>query len=160
MNDFLKFIFVSSSVESSDDAISLIIGLFIVIIIALLFFMPTIIAFFRNHHYKYVIMGINTILGFTGIGYLFAFVWSVWPRKTAFFDVIANDPTTNSSEDGEKIYSQLGSNINSLRGADNTIKNEKFFYEEEIRRLAALKNEGLISDQEYEKIKKNLFCLD
>jgi len=86
----------------------------LIVICALLalavYLLPTIIAFRRKHHYMWVICGINVVFGFTGIGYLAAFVWAVWPKQTAFFDVVANDPTTNSPEAGQKIYRQMGAN--------------------------------------------------
>jgi len=93
--------------DSSTIALLLICGLLALVV----YLLPTIIAFRRKHHYKWVIFGINAVFGLTGIGYLAAFVWAVWPRQTAFFDVVANDPTTNSSEAGQKIYGQMGTNV-------------------------------------------------
>lgn len=81
------------------------------------YLLPTIIALRRRHHYKWVIFGINAIFGLTGIGYLAAFVWAVWPRQTAFFDVVANDPTTNFPEAGQKIYGQMGTNAGAFSAA-------------------------------------------
>jgi hypothetical protein len=81
------------------------------------YLLPTIIAFGREHHYKWVICGINVVFGFTGIGYLAAFVWGVWPKQTAFFDVVTNDPTTNSPEAGQKIYRQMGTNARAFSEA-------------------------------------------
>ena len=81
------------------------------------YLLPTIIAFRRKHHYKWIILGINAVFGFTGIGFLAAFVWAVWPRQTAFFDVVANDPTTNSPEAGQKIYGQMGTNVRAFNAA-------------------------------------------
>ena len=79
------------------------------------YFLPTIIAFYRDHHYQWVIFGINFVLGLTGLGYVIAFVWAVWPKQTGLIDVVANDPTTNSPTAGQKIFRQLGQNVNAYR---------------------------------------------
>jgi len=97
----------------NDTAFIVICGLLALVV----YLLPTIIAFRRKHHYKWVICGINVVFGFTGIGYLAAFVWAVWPKQTAFFDVVANDPTTNSPEAGQKIYGQMGTNVRVFSGA-------------------------------------------
>lgn len=102
-----------SDTDSSTIAL-IVIGCLLALAVYLL---PTIIAFCREHHYKWVICGINLVFGFTGIGYLAAFVWAVWPKQTAFFDVVANDPTTNSPEAGRKIYGQMGTNVRSFSEA-------------------------------------------
>jgi Superinfection immunity protein len=47
---------------------------------ALLFFSPTIIAHWRQHHFRWPITAVNIVLGLTGIGWLAALVWAVWPE--------------------------------------------------------------------------------
>lgn len=46
------------------------IALFVIVgLLALVaYLLPTMIAFGRKHHYKWVIFGINVVLGFTGLG--------------------------------------------------------------------------------------------
>jgi hypothetical protein len=81
------------------------------------YFLPAMIAFWREHHYKWVIFAINLVFGLTGVGYLVAFIWAVWPQQTAILDFIANDPTTNSPEAGQKIYGQMGTNVRAFNEA-------------------------------------------
>jgi len=96
-------------------------GTIVLIILFLpIFFLPTIIAVSRQHHYKWVIFAIN-LLGMFGISYVIAFVWAVWPRQTAIFDVITNDPTTNSPDAGKKIYRQMGENVGEFKKARDAI---------------------------------------
>jgi hypothetical protein len=84
-------------------------GLVIAGIICLaIYLIPTIIAFNRNHHFKFVIMAINIIFGVTGIGYLIALVWAVWPQKTAIVDVVTNDLT--SAQNNQQLYKERGEN--------------------------------------------------
>ena len=129
---------------------------------------PTIIAFVRNHHYKWVICGINIIFGLTGIGYLAAFIWAVWPQKTAFIDVITNDPTTNSAEAGKQIYGQMGANVGAYKEArdrgtavpspitSSPSKVSTEDYHDELRNLASLRAEGIITEEDFVNKKKSI----
>lgn len=72
------------------------------------FLLPSIIAFKRKHHYKFIILAINLIFGATGIGYLIALIWAVWPQKTALVDVVTNDLT--SAQSNQELYRQRGEN--------------------------------------------------
>jgi hypothetical protein len=80
-------------------------GLFILL---LCYIAPTVIAFGRGHHYRWVIAAINVVAGLTMIGWIVAFVWSVWPAKTSFLDPLAGDPVSNSATAGRQIYSRWG----------------------------------------------------
>lgn len=86
----------------------IILGIILILVFLILFFGPTIIAFKRSHHYKWIIFGINLIFGATGIGYLVAFAWSVWPRQTSVVDLVKNDPTDNSLEACKQYYQKRG----------------------------------------------------
>jgi hypothetical protein len=45
--------------------------------VLLLFFSPVVIAFSKNHKYRWIILFINVVFGFTLIGWFGALVWSV-----------------------------------------------------------------------------------
>ncbi|MEI7947212.1 MAG: superinfection immunity protein [bacterium] len=94
--------------ETLKSSMMIILGLVCILIAFLVFFCPTIIAFNREHHYKWIILGINLIFGATGIGYLVAFAWAVWPRQTAMVDLVKNDPTDNSLEACKQYYQKRG----------------------------------------------------
>ncbi|MBE6414557.1 MAG: superinfection immunity protein [Verrucomicrobiaceae bacterium] len=49
------------------------------VVVILIYFFPTIIAFGRKHNYKWLILILN-LFGATGITWLIALVWAVWPR--------------------------------------------------------------------------------
>lgn len=47
-------------------------------------FLPSIIAFVRRHHNRYAILVLNILLGWTGVGWVLALVWSltaVWRKS-------------------------------------------------------------------------------
>lgn len=49
-------------------------------------FLPTIIAFLRKHHSSAAILALNILLGWTGFGWIAAFVWSLsWPGNESSF---------------------------------------------------------------------------
>ena len=94
--------------ETLKSLMVIIIGLICILIAFFVYFCPTIIAFNRGHHYKWIILGINLILGATGIGYMIAFAWAVWPRQTTITDLVRNDPTDNSLNTCKKYYQKRG----------------------------------------------------
>lgn len=74
--------------------------LLIFAIVSCVYFAPTIIAVIRKHHYKWVIFAINLIFGLSGMGYLIALIWAVWPKETTVGDAVVNDVTTNKEKSG------------------------------------------------------------
>lgn len=52
-------------------------GLVYLIIIALLHFIPAVIAFARGHQSKWAIFAVNLLFGWTFIGWIIAFIWSL-----------------------------------------------------------------------------------
>lgn len=45
-----------------------------------LYIIPAIVAFYYNHYYKLPITVFNITMGWTGIGWALALMWSVWPK--------------------------------------------------------------------------------
>jgi len=100
-----------------DDPAIAIFVVFGVLILLLVAGAPTFIAFRRKHHYRWVIFAINVLFGATGIGYLIALVWAVWPRQTAVTDLLLNDLTANSRDGNRAIYTRYGQNLQALNQA-------------------------------------------
>ncbi|MGH7979587.1 MAG: superinfection immunity protein [Limisphaerales bacterium] len=59
-------------------------------LVLIIYFLPTLIALRRVHQYRGVIFVLNLFLGITGIGYVAALAWAVWPMG----------PTTGSNAAG------------------------------------------------------------
>jgi hypothetical protein len=49
----------------------------IILVIAVLFVLPTTIAFWKGHKYRWIILFINVVFGFTLIGWFGALIWSI-----------------------------------------------------------------------------------
>ena len=52
-------------------------GPIVVLIILVLYIIPSVIGMLRGHHNKAAIIAVNLLLGWTFIGWVVAFVWSV-----------------------------------------------------------------------------------
>lgn len=51
-------------------------GMAFIVVIGGLYFTPTIIALKRKHHNLGAVIALNTVLGWTFIGWIIAFIWS------------------------------------------------------------------------------------
>ena len=59
------------------DVAALIIWIVVGVISFVLFFLPTIIAVLRHHRNTLAVFLVNLLLGWTGIGWIAALIWSV-----------------------------------------------------------------------------------
>lgn len=56
---------------------------FIFLIALAMFHLPLVIAFRRRHPQRFAIAALNLLLGFTGIGWCLALIWSLTVVRTA-----------------------------------------------------------------------------
>jgi len=60
--------------------IGFILGLILIVVLVAMYFAPTIIAVMRKHHNLRAVAALNALLGWTCIGWVAAFVWSLTNR--------------------------------------------------------------------------------
>lgn len=53
------------------------IGIFLLIVLGIAYFVPTVVALIRSHHNLGAIIALNVLLGWTVVGWIAAFVWSL-----------------------------------------------------------------------------------
>lgn len=53
------------------------IGIMLLIILGIAYFIPAVVALIRSHHNLGAIIALNVLLGWTVIGWIAAFVWSL-----------------------------------------------------------------------------------
>jgi hypothetical protein len=82
---------MASSSPNNDIANTLVLIFFAVC--ALLYLAPTFIAFRRGHEYRWIITALNVAAGWTGVAWIWVFVWSIWPRNRALASPIVDDAT-------------------------------------------------------------------
>ena len=61
------------------------------LLLVVLHFIPTTIAFCRDHESKLGILAMNLLLGWTGIFWIWAFIWSLCNPKSNSMTVINNN---------------------------------------------------------------------
>ncbi|MEI8315436.1 MAG: superinfection immunity protein [Verrucomicrobiota bacterium] len=142
-------------------SVGAVVGILIVVVIVLgIYLLPSIIAFRRKHHYRFIILGINVVMGLTGIGYLAAFVWAVWPSQTSVIDPLVASPTSTRVEEGKQIYGRWGEYKKAFQSSSTPpplpVPPSHEDCDQQLRTLAKLKEDGIISAEEFDKKKKSL----
>ena len=136
--------------DDSGWAIAIIVA---VLLGALFYFLPSIIAFNRDHSYKWVILAINTVAGASGIGWLIAMVWAVYPQERSLADPVIGNPTGT----GER---NVGHTMAEVRAASGTSSGAKESSADSpidaIAKLASLAKEGVITDEEFARKRTDL----
>jgi len=143
------------------DMIVLLIG---VLAALLIFFLPSIFAFKRNHAYKNIILVLN-IFGFTGIAWLIALIWAIYPSEKSLIDPVLGNFTGTGTKNvgdtiGEVTYgSERGyetaksGNLGSKLTKPNLVNDDLVA---QLERLSRLHAAGSLSDDEYRKLKNDL----
>jgi hypothetical protein len=54
--------------------------------------LPAIIAFRRNHAYKWIIL-VLSLFAWTGVVWVAAFIWAVWPQEKSLIDPVLGSVT-------------------------------------------------------------------
>ncbi|MXV43567.1 superinfection immunity protein [Saccharibacter sp. 17.LH.SD] len=110
-----------------------------------IYFLPTIIAVIRKHEYKGVITIVNIFCGWTGLVWLGLLAWSVWPRQ---------EPLNGGNYGGNRpppFPSGRGTDSSMSVCSDASL--EPF---EKLEKLVRMKQDGLLSEAEFEAAKARI----
>ncbi len=126
-----------------------------VLLLVLVYFLPTYIAFNRKHEFKWIIFAINLVMGASGLGWLIAFVWAVWPQNKSIADPLLGNPTGTGNRNsghtmGEVRASAARSQGRPAPGADSASALHA------LDKLADLAAKGVISHEEFAQKKSEL----
>jgi len=69
-----------------------ILGIIAFVVALFIALLPAIIAFKRKHAYKWIIL-VLTLFAWTGIVWVLAFVWAIWPQDKSALDPVMGNPT-------------------------------------------------------------------
>jgi hypothetical protein len=108
--------------DSDTEAFKVLVIVALGLLALVAYLLPTLIAFFRRHHYRWIICAINIVTGATGVGYFVALVWAIWPRRTGLADPFINDPTSNSMAESRTIYRRYGANVRAFHDAQTNMQ--------------------------------------
>ena len=99
------------------------------------YLLPTIVALWRRHAYRWVIFALNVIGGATGIGWIVAIIWAVWPSDKSLTDPVLGNPTG-------KGYRNTGDTMGAVSfGETRGYDEEREAYEKLRRGQAAIGND-------------------
>lgn len=89
---------------------------------------PSIVALYRDHGYKWVIVGLNIIGGITVVGWIVAMIWAVWPNDRSLADPVLGNPTGKGSRN-------VGDTVGAVTfGTERGFEEEKAAYEAKKQR--------------------------
>jgi hypothetical protein len=116
-----------------------------------IYFIPTIIAVCRGSPYTGVIFALNLFGGWTGVCWLAAFVWSLWPKGHSAATIAMNHHHSGSIDIG-------GSGREARSYADGELETTKSqgSFIDELERLAHLRSIGAITLEEFQAQKAQL----
>jgi len=128
------------------------------------FFLPFIIASLRDHKYKWIILVLN-IFGFTGVAWVIALIWAIYPSQSSLIDPIVGNTsgigTRNAGDTlGEVEYGMQRGYVTAASGIrDSKLVNSDLVNDNlvmQLEKLSKLHASGALSDGEFQKLKNDL----
>lgn len=116
----------------------------IIAVFLAIFFLPSIVAFRRRHPNRWAILVLNGVFGGTGLGWLGTLVWA--------FHAVHRSPTgNNGGESGLNLSANDAVQIVVASAEPNEPS-----LSARLRELAKLKEENLIDESEYQRLRDGL----
>ncbi len=146
----------TESIGMSQDEFTLLSLSLGVLIGMAIYMIPTIVAFWRKHAYAWVIAGVNLFGGWTGAGWIVAFVWAVWPTEKALLDpLIGNVTGVGVRNAGDAVgAAQYGVDRGrTVEAATAPAPEDRLAI---LERLARLRDQGALSEEEFQAEKTRL----
>ena len=130
----------------------------LIIIICSLYFIPTIIAAIRGHNYTWVIFALNLFGGWTGLGWLGAMMWSVWPKEKALIDPLLGNVTGTGRRTAGNVLGEVDlhreQTLNQGRAVTRTAQRDRPAPQlDQLAKLGELKTNGIITEDEFNAAK-------
>ena len=141
-----------------EDDLGLLFLLIGLVVVALLYCLPTFIAFGKHHPNRWVILALNIFLGSTGIVWVVCLIW-------AFHKVHDPKKISHASSGGESGLNIFANDVKSVRIltpnnkeelSSTTPKDNRQNVLTQIEKLAALKQKGVLTDEEFQTQKAKL----
>lgn len=140
-----------------------IVALIVAMIGLALYFVPTIIAINRNHQYRWVILALNVVGGWTAIGWIVAFVWSVWPHERALVEPFVGNVTGNGYQNAGDAVGAAAHGIERGRATELYADRDRVPTQaplasqlDQLERLLHLKQAGALNEDEFQAQKRAL----
>lgn len=126
-----------------------------------LYFVPTIIAIARRHSYTGVIIALNIFGGWTGLGWIAALAWSVWPNEKALIDPFIGNPTGLGRRNAGDVLGAV--DYGRQRGRRSEARARDMVPDggdgvEQLVRLAKLRDDGILNENEFSAAKAEILA--
>ena len=149
------------------------------ILCVLVALLPAIIAFWRNHSYRWVILAL-TIFCWTGIVWVIALAWAIWPSNKSLADPVIGNPTgtglrnvgdtgrevrqsfepslrlPDQSLDRELPTAAMGPQTTPISNTGATYTSQMTDVLVQLERVDALKISGSITEEEHQLLKRKI----
>jgi uncharacterized protein len=145
--------------NQSESSAGYVVGIGLLLLLAICIYMlPTIFAFARGHGYKWIIFAVNLFSGWTGLIWVAAFVWAIWPREKSLIDPVVGNTTgmgTRNAGDalGAVHYGKERGYRAEARADHQAIGDLSSSTLERLEKLAELRSKGVLTDAEFEREK-------
>lgn len=127
-----------------------------VLLLLFVYSLPTFIAFRRGHEYKWIIFAINVVLGASGLGWLIAFVWAIWPTTKSLADPVLGNPTGNGRNVGH-TWGEIHASASAATQGNAAHQGPQQGLDA-LDRLGALAQKGVLTAEEFEKKKAEILA--
>ncbi len=156
---------LAAPAADADGAAAVGVGLMILgLVVLALYFVPTLIALMRGHAYTGVIFALNLCGGWTGLGWLVAMIWAVWPKEKGLIDPVVGSVTGRGERNSgdalgaaafgrERGYAREAATTG--RGSPSADPTAAL---EQLSRLGALRSDGVIDEAEFQTAKTALLA--
>lgn len=126
-----------------------------IILAACLYCLPTLIAFNRGHAYRWPIFGLNLFLGASGLGWLIALVWAMYPQNRSLADPILGNPTGTGTRNVGDTLGEMRASMSPSEAAGPRSERSVAAMDA-LSKLATLAEKGRITDEEFNTKKAEL----
>jgi type VI protein secretion system component VasK len=134
--------------DNATSSALIVIGVLILLVFALwIYFIPTFVAFKRNHPNRLLILVLNLLVGSTLIGWIIALIWAT---RSAHLSPSGED-RKNGGESGLNIFAND-------QPQAHTENSKVSIPVSDLERLALLRSQGMLTDEEFKEQKQRLLC--
>jgi hypothetical protein len=129
------------------------------VVLVVLFFLPSIIAYRRRVLHRTVILVLNFVVPWTGLGWIALLAWSLWPKNDAIPVRVSGQVSLSAAPTDQW---QPMANSPAVEGATRpspTLSARRSDRIEQLKKAKALKDSGVLTDEEFIAEKSRLLSL-
>lgn len=115
----------------------------------ILYALPSIVAFMRGHAYRWVILPINLVAGWTLLGWVGSMVWAIWPAEKALLDPVVGSVTGVGDRNIGDALGEVDRNRDRVGDVQSSAGQLTTSQLDQLERLGRLKAQGVLTEDEF-----------